>query len=97
MNRFLRRLLQLEDQAFPAVPRRPSAAELSDSVRQKIGLPLPAAATPEEAAAGLRLFKAAIAALRRNREDQSGFVAVAAFVAELHAKYQSDHENADPY
>ncbi len=53
MNKFLRRLLQLEDQTFPATPRRPSAAELSESVRQKLGLPLPRAASPEEIATGL--------------------------------------------
>ncbi len=94
MNKFLRRLLQLEDQAFPAVPRRPSAAELSDSVRQKIGLPLPAAATPAERERGLRLFREAVESLRRDANDQSGFAALSAFVAELHGNYPSDPDVA---
>ncbi len=87
MNKFLRRLMQLEDQAFPAVPRRPSAAELSDSVRQKIGLPLPAAATPAERERGLRLFREAVESLRRDANDQAGVRAVATYVQSIHAKY----------
>ncbi len=94
MNKFLRRLMQLEDQAFPATPRRATAAALSESIRQKLGLPLPAAATPAEREEGLRLFRQAIEQLRRDRTDQSGFAALSAFVAELHGNYPSDPDVA---
>ncbi len=92
MNKFLRRLLQLEDQTFSSTPRRPTAAELDASIRAKIGLPLPHEATPAEREEGLRLFRQAIESLRQDGTDQSGFAAVAEFVAELDAKYPSDSD-----
>ncbi len=94
MNRFLRRLMQLEDQTFSSTPRRPTAAELDASIRAKIGLPLPHEATPAEREEGLRLFRQAIESLRQDRTDQSGFAALSAFVAELHGNYPSDPDVA---
>ena len=92
MNRFLRRLLQLEDQTPRSTPRRPTAAALSDSIRAKIGLPLPAAATPAERERGLRLFREAVESLRRDANDQAGFRAVATYVQSIHAKYSQAGE-----
>jgi hypothetical protein len=80
-----RRLLSLECRPFLRPVQKPNAA-LEVSLRKKLALPLPEAATAAERAEGLRLMKAA---QKLPVGDHSGWTAVCDYAVECHRKYGS--------
>ena len=84
-----RRLQNLECRPFHRPISSPNPT-MDRALQQKLCLPLPDAATPEERAEALRLMIAAQARLRIDRGDTGGVDAVRAFALGLHSKYGTD-------
>ena len=80
-----RRLFSLECRPFRRPVQRPNA-DLEESIRKKLALPLPSVANAAELAEALRLMKAA---QKLPIGDHSGWMAVRDYAVECHRKYGS--------